>query len=98
MASGLGDLIVIYYSQRRVGFSPPLAVDVTALPEDDHESTECLKNFVLKGRPAPHGRSQQAKLKRDHPVLAGAFSTDLSLDERNPKWPIYSINPDAPRN
>jgi 4-amino-4-deoxy-L-arabinose transferase-like glycosyltransferase len=100
MASVLGDPIVIYYSQRRGWlFPPPPVVDVSALPEDDHASIRMFEELRAEGAVwLGMVASQQAKLKRDHPVLLAHFQRTCRLDERNPKWFIYSINPGALRN
>jgi 4-amino-4-deoxy-L-arabinose transferase-like glycosyltransferase len=100
MANVLGDPIVIYYSQRRGWlFPPPPTVDVTELPEDDRESIQTFEKLRARGAAwlgivAP----QQAKLKRDHPVLLAHFQRTCCLYQRNPKWFIYSIIPSAPGN
>ena len=100
MASVLGDPIVIYYSQRRGWlFPPPPVEDVTALPEDDHESIRMFDKLRAQGAAwLAMVASQQAELKRDHPLLLAHFQRTCRLDQRNPKWFIYSINPGAPRN
>jgi hypothetical protein len=100
MASVLGDPIAIYYSQRRGWlFPPPPVLDVTALPEDDHESIRMFEELRAEGAVwLGMVASQQAKLKRDHPVLLAHFQRTCRLHQRNPKWFIYFIKPSAPGN
>ena len=95
MANVLGDPIVIYYSQRHGWlFPPPPVVDVTELPEDDRESIQMFEGLRARGAVwlgivAP----QQAKLKRDHPILLAHFQRTCRLYQHDPKWFIYSILP-----
>src|SRR6266480_579098 len=100
MANGLGDPIVIYYSQRRGWlFPPPPTVDVTKLPEDDRESIQTFDELRADGAAwlgivAP----QQAKLRQSHPRLLAHFERTCRLYQRNPKWFIYFIKPGTPIN
>jgi hypothetical protein len=100
MANVLGDPVVMYYSQRRGWlFPPPPVVDVTALPEDDHESIRMFEELraegaVWLGIVGP----QQTRLRREHPLLLAHFERTCRLYQRSPKWFIYSIKPGAPRN
>ena len=100
MANVLGDPVVMYYSQRRGWlFPPPPVVDVTALPEDDHESIRMFEELRVEGAVwlgivGP----QQTRLRREHPLLLAHFERTCCLYQRNPKWFIYSIIPSAPGN
>ncbi len=100
MASVLGDPIVIYYSQRRGWLFPPPSPsreDFIELPEDDSESIQMFEELRTEGAVwLGIVAAQQAKLERDHPLLLAHFQWVCRLDQRSPKWFIYSIKPNTP--